>query len=121
MDKGTLWQLRNILHRTSVPKDPTKNVKGAEDFLQLVLTSYVISAANAVLSTCPGGDVNAVSEIIVSSFCTLSKIGNSADSELPVSQADGIQAYSKEVCHFVFLHMHMHATHMHAQINKVNT
>ena len=32
-DKGTLWQLRNLISHSAVPKDPSKNVKAAEDFL----------------------------------------------------------------------------------------
>ena len=95
LDKDTFWQLRNILYRTSVPKDLIKNVKRAEDFLHLVLTAYLISASNTVMSAWPKGDVNAVAKLITSSFCTVSAIGRS--SEVPATQGDGIQVYSKEV------------------------
>ena len=31
-EKGTLYQLKNALHRTNVPLDPASNMKAAEDF-----------------------------------------------------------------------------------------
>jgi L1 cell adhesion molecule like protein len=44
-NKGTLYQLKNIIHRTSVPSDPQQNVKATEDFLEVVLTEHIITAA----------------------------------------------------------------------------
>ena len=41
---GTLYQIRNLLHRTVVPIDPG-NMKAAEDFLLLVLHAHVVAAA----------------------------------------------------------------------------
>ena len=63
--------------------------------LHLVLAVYLIPTANTVLSACSKGDVNAVAKLITSSFCTVSAIERS--SGVPATQADGIQAYSKEV------------------------
>lgn len=39
-----MLQLKNVLNRTSVPRDPTKNVNACEDFLEVVLSGHVISA-----------------------------------------------------------------------------
>ena len=44
-DKGTLFQLRNLIHRSAVGKDPSKNMKAFEDFLLVVLSLYLITAA----------------------------------------------------------------------------
>lgn len=45
MEKGTLLQMKNLLHRTSVPQDPTKDVNACEDFLEVVTIAHVIAAA----------------------------------------------------------------------------
>ena len=46
-DKGTLYQLRNLVHRSAVGADPSKNMKAFEDFLLVVISGYVVAAANA--------------------------------------------------------------------------
>ena len=46
-DKGTLYQLRNLVHRSSVGADPSKNMKAFEDFLLVVISGYIVAAANA--------------------------------------------------------------------------
>jgi len=48
-EKGTLYQLKNLLHRTTVPNDPGENMKAAEDFLLVVLHSHVVAAAKTIL------------------------------------------------------------------------
>ena len=45
-DKGTLYQLKNLIHRTSVPADPEDDMNAAEDFMQVVLEGYIVAAAN---------------------------------------------------------------------------
>lgn len=47
-EKGTLYQLKNLLHRSAVPLDPGDNMKDAEDFLQLVLHGYIVAAAETI-------------------------------------------------------------------------
>jgi len=44
MHKGSLPQLKQLIHCTA-NLDPTKNMKGCEDFLTTVLYAHVISAA----------------------------------------------------------------------------
>jgi len=48
-EKGTLYQLKNLLHRISVPNDPGENMKAAEDFLLVVLHGHVVAAAKTIL------------------------------------------------------------------------
>ena len=48
-DKGTLYQLKNLTHRTSVPSDPQDNMNAPEDFLQIVLDGYVVAADKAIM------------------------------------------------------------------------
>lgn len=47
---ATLFQLRNLLGRSSVPSDPEKNMKAAEDFLLVILHAHAVCAANMISS-----------------------------------------------------------------------
>ena len=40
-DKGTLFQLKNLINRTSVPADPKDNMQATEDFFELVLVAHM--------------------------------------------------------------------------------
>ena len=43
-DHGSLYQLRNILGRTNVGKDPTKDFNACNDFFQAVIQGHIIAA-----------------------------------------------------------------------------
>ena len=47
MDRGTLYHLRNRLHRSNVPSVPKKDFNACEDFIYTVTSSYVVAAALA--------------------------------------------------------------------------
>ena len=66
--KGTLYQLQNILNRSGIPNDPGDNMKGAEDFLLVVLHSHIISAAKKILSDFDIQSVTNLAKKIVESF-----------------------------------------------------
>ena len=44
-DKGTLFQLKELIHHTSVVNDPKHRTKSSEDFLLTVLHAHIIAAA----------------------------------------------------------------------------
>lgn len=48
-DGGTLLQLRNLVNRSSVPKDPKSDVNATKDFIYLALVGHVVVAAMEVL------------------------------------------------------------------------
>ncbi len=48
-----MYHLRNLIHRTSVPSDPTTNMNSAEDFLLLLLHAHTVAAAKVILSYYP--------------------------------------------------------------------
>ena len=48
MEKGTLYQLKNLLNRSAVPTDPGNNMKAAEDFLKIVLNAHIFVAAKTI-------------------------------------------------------------------------
>ena len=44
-DKGTLRQLKHLIHRRSVKCDPKHQTKASEDFLLVVLHAYIVAGA----------------------------------------------------------------------------
>ena len=52
-DRGTLYQLRNLLNRTAINVDPSKNMKATEDFLTVVLNGYIIAGATKLMEDEP--------------------------------------------------------------------
>ena len=48
MDGGTLFQLRNLLNRRNVTKNPVSNVSACEDFFIHVVEAHIVSACLTV-------------------------------------------------------------------------
>ena len=76
-EKGTLYQLKNLLHQSAVPLDPGNNMKAAEDFLQVVLHGHIVAAAETIRGTSDGSNLSLseLSKAIVDKFvqiCVLS-------------------------------------------------
>lgn len=57
MDGGSLYQLRNLINRRNVVKDPTHNVTACEDFFVHVVEAHVLSACMTVFDM-PSVDSN---------------------------------------------------------------
>ena len=57
MERGTLYQLRNLINRQSVVKKVKSDVNACEDFLELVVTGHVVACAMKILG------MSAVNEI----------------------------------------------------------
>ena len=87
-DKGTLSQLKYLINRTSVPKDPEKNMQAAEDFFRLVLEAHIVAAAEKELLN-DDCTVKSVAEAIVESHIHLEP--NEA------SHADTVNTYACEL------------------------
>ena len=50
-DQCTLYQLRNLINRRNVQRDPKNDVNAAEDFLELVTDAHIIHAASIELGS----------------------------------------------------------------------
>ena len=85
MDRGTLFHLKNLLHRTSISDDPGKNMKACEDFLYIILCAHIITAADEVEEYEGNSEgsmtVQYVSECIVNKFVNFLTIKNHVDTE----------------------------------------
>ena len=68
MDKGTMFQLKNLINRKNVPNDPTKNMNAAEDFLLLLLHAHVVSSAEAIISEVSVESVADLAKLIVVNY-----------------------------------------------------
>ncbi len=49
MEKGTLYQLRNLLNRRNISKHPKSNVNATEDFLEAVVIGHILATAMSYL------------------------------------------------------------------------
>ena len=67
-EKGTLYQLKNLVNHTAVPSDPEDGVKAAEDFLLLVLHAHIVAAARLLLSLNPTDSVAYLAKSVVATF-----------------------------------------------------
>ena len=70
-EKCTLYQLRNLINRTSAPTDPKANMNAAEDFLLLLLHAHVTAAAKIILSYNPTDSAEILANRIVANFIGL--------------------------------------------------
>ena len=50
-DHGTLYQLRNVMHRRNVSNMPKRNVNASEDFFNVAVASHVVAAAMHIMGT----------------------------------------------------------------------
>ena len=60
MDSGTLYQLRNVINRRNVVKNPANDVTACEEFFVLVVEAHIVTAAMTIfgmsaIDYCPGG------------------------------------------------------------------
>ena len=61
-----MYQLRNLIHRSSVPDNPEKDMKAAEDFMRVVLEGYVVAAASQIMDSKPwNGNVAQLADEVV--------------------------------------------------------
>ena len=95
-EKGTLYQLRNVLNRSGVPIDPGDNMKGAEDFL-CVLYGHIIAAVNNILSQSDVPSVTKLAEKIVENFVRITTPAITCDSSDKRSDQDQVHTYHRTV------------------------
>ena len=94
MEKGTLYQLRNLVNNTTVPtSNVEKHMKATEDFFLMVLKAHVLSAAYTILHNSTNLHTTvSLAEAIVEKFVDI----EIAD-VLPTVSNDRIHEYACEV------------------------
>ena len=78
-DKATLFQLRNLLNRSSVPHDPEKHMKASEDFLLVVLHAHAVSAAKMICRLCSVESIEELAKAIVENYTLLPCSGSESE------------------------------------------
>ena len=61
-----MFQMKNFINRSSVPLDPSHNMKASEDFLLLLLQVHMVAAANDLLQFYVDMSISQVAQYIVS-------------------------------------------------------
>ncbi len=89
-----MYQLRNLVHRTSVPTDPQKNMNSTEYFLLLLLHTHTIAAANRIQSLLSLTSVTELARSIVVNFIRLPVLHSK---EKPQKVKDGVYVYAVEL------------------------
>ena len=89
-----MYQLRNLINRTSVPSDPSKNMNAAEDFLLLLLHTHVVAAAKVLQSVNPVTSVSDLASAIAVNFVRLPQ---TTSSQTPATCEDGVHLCAVEL------------------------
>lgn len=98
-DKGTLSQIKTLLYWTTVPSDPSDNMKGTVDFSLMVLHAHVIAVAKVVLSSEQEDTPAQLDKFIVEKYVIISlKSDDSYTSDSTEFKSwDGVQLYAKKL------------------------
>lgn len=114
MDGGTLYQLRNLINRRNITKDPKKDVAATEEFFLVVVEAHVLAAAMTMFGMkalddqpsqtrfLPGSsDLNRLQRrkiLLLSAHDIVNLIDlDICEQEKERQQEDGVCAYAREV------------------------
>jgi len=91
-DKGTLYQLKHLVHRTAVGSDPKHKTKASEDFLLVVMHALIIAAAKSM----PQADENCLTcaKSIVERFVNIKLPPSTDEPSDDVLDEDSDEAYN---------------------------
>ena len=103
MDKGTMFQLKNLINRKNVPNDPTKTLNAAEDFLLLLLHVHVVSCAEAIISEVSVESVADLAKLIVVNYIKFPEWN--VDVSEKSDTTDLVHEYAKELLSLSFFGM----------------
>ena len=102
-DQGTLSQIKNLLHQTTVPSDPSDNMKGTEDFLLMVLHAHVIAAAKVIISSAQASTLAEFAKSIVDKFVIISLNSTDMSTATSTESIDIVHLYAKELLSLALL------------------
>ena len=86
-EKGTMYQLKNLINQTSVPSDPQNNMNASEDFMLLVLHAHIVAAAKTLQS------IDETNELTVETYVRLPRM----NAEEAVATNDKVYMYASEL------------------------
>ena len=71
-----MYQLRNLINRTMVPRNQQKNMKACEDFMLLLLHAHVVEAARVLQIENASNTVSELSTSIIDTFLRIPNTSN---------------------------------------------
>lgn len=92
-----MYQLRNLINRTSVPSDPTTNMNAAEDYLLLLLHTHTVAAANTIMQYNPTDSATELASRIVANFVNIPNFDSDNTTEDLPASGDGVHRYGIEL------------------------
>lgn len=92
-EKGTMYELKNLINQTSVPSDPQNNMNASEDFMLLVLHAHIVAAAKTLQSIDETNDVNELARKVVETYVRLPRMNG----EEAVATNDKVYMYASEL------------------------
>ena len=102
-DKGTIFNLQQVLNRTSVHADPSKDLKAAEDFFGLVWEAHVVAAAKYVMSSSTGSH-SGVTDISKTIVCKYVELPSCVTPTTAKGHVDGVHAYAMDLLNLGLLY-----------------
>ena len=93
--KGTLCQLKHLIHRTSVKCDPEHQIKASEDFLHVVLHAYIVAAARVCqITNCLQCSKAIITKFVNVHFPSSQKEPTNANNNMMHNYAIDLQTFS---------------------------
>ncbi len=93
-----MYQLRNLINRTSVPTDPCDNMNSAEDYFLLLVHTHAIAAAKEILSYTSMDSVSDLAKAITTNFTYVSHLDFSQQTtEKQKTVDDSVHLYAVEL------------------------
>ena len=92
-DWGSLFQLKQLVNRTSFGKEPKHNMKATEDFLCVVLFSHIIAAADVCMDQLSSDNCNEIAKVLVKQFVKI----NLQEQETSTGPGDSVYAYATDL------------------------
>lgn len=75
-DKGSLFQLKNTINRSNVPKDPKDNMNAAEAFMDDALAAHILASACSVLGLHSADDLLLPESTLPPTFTGVTKLSD---------------------------------------------
>ena len=119
-DKRTLFQIIQVLYRTSVKDDPGKDLKAAEDFFQLAFESHLVAAALHTADDCTSDNMPSLKDVadsLVERFFPPVLAGQ----QTLENSDDGVFSYAKELISLGLVYHGFHNAIREGDGNRIRT
>lgn len=107
-DKGTLFQLKQLVNRSAVHADPGKDLKAAEDFFMTVWDAHIVAAAQCLMSSQSFSSVSTLSRAIIDEFVVLPSATSVSQPASRPKSTDQVFVYALDVLNLGLIYHGFH-------------